>query len=247
MLSIVIGGFLIGILVSAPMGPIGLLCIQRTLYKGRWHGFFTGMGAALSDLVYALITCLGIGFVVMFIENHQSILQITGSILLIFFGIYIFRTNPKFRKPSANSRKRSYSQDTLTAFIITFSNPLVVFLFIALFARFNLIDPDNKLLSSILCLSGLFCGAMFWWFSLAMAVSLLRGKFQERGLRIVNRMVGCVIVVLAVVGLVVSVVQYDKTHKKTLSNTKEISSSFTPAATNSGMSCVNISLNSSGD
>jgi len=247
MLSIVFSGFLIGILVSAPMGPIGLLCLQRTLFKGRWHGFFSGVGAAFSDLVYALITCLGIGFVVLFIEDHQSILQITGSILLIFFGIYIFRSNPKFRKPSVNSSKRSYSQDALTAFFITFSNPLIIFLFIALFARFNLIDPNNKLLSSALGLSGIFCGAIFWWFAFTMLVGLLHGRFKERGLRIINRTVGGVIVVLAVIGLVVSLVQHEKTYKKTLSNNKEISSSFTPAATNSGMSCVNISLNSSGD
>ena len=247
MLSIIYKGFLIGILVSAPMGPIGLLCLQRTLYKGRWHGFFSGVGAAFSDLVYALITCMGIGIVVLFIEDHQSILQIAGSILLIFFGIYIFRTNPKFREPSANSRKRSYSQDAITAFFITFSNPLIIFLFIALFARFSLINPDNHLLSMALGLSGIFCGAIFWWFFFTMLVGMLHGKFKERRLRIINRVVGSVIMLVAVIGLIVSVVHYEKTEKKTLSNTKGISSSFTPTATNSGMSCVNILLNSSGD
>ena len=79
MLGIVSKGIIIGVLVSAPMGPIGMLCIQRTLNKGRWHGFVTGLGAALSDVIYAALTCLGMGVVVNFVEANQAPLQLIGS------------------------------------------------------------------------------------------------------------------------------------------------------------------------
>ena len=94
MLGLIIKGIIIGILVSAPMGPIGMLCIQRTLNKGRWHGFITGLGAALSDVIYASLTCLGMGVVVNFVETNQAPLQLIGSIVLGFFGYYIYQSNP---------------------------------------------------------------------------------------------------------------------------------------------------------
>ncbi|KAA6302009.1 MAG: hypothetical protein EZS26_001825 [Candidatus Ordinivivax streblomastigis] len=206
MFSILYRGILIGILVSAPMGPIGLLCLQRTIYKGRWHGFFSGVGAAISDMLYALITCMGMGFVIMFIEDNQAILQVIGSILLMFFGIYTYRSNPSFRKPKDSSRKRSYSQDALTAFVLTLSNPLIIFLFIALFARFNFINPDAKLYSMILGLLSIFIGALLWWFILTMTVgTLLHGVFKERGIKVMNRMIGVIIVALSIGGLLYSI------------------------------------------
>ena len=204
MIDIIQRGIIIGVLVSAPMGPIGLLCVQRTLYKGRWHGFFSGIGAACSDFLYALITCMGMGIVINFIEKNQLILQLVGSILLIFFGLYIFRSNPSenFREPKGS---RSYWQDTLTAFLVTLSNPFIIFLFIALFARFNFIREDIKMYSIILGTASILAGALLWWFAITSIMGKLRGVFNKRGLVIMNRTVGVVILALSVVGLIVSV------------------------------------------
>ena len=204
MIDIIQRGIIIGILVSAPLGPIGLVCIQRTLYKGRWHGFFSGVGAAFSDLFYALITCMGMGIVIDFIENNQVILQLVGSILLIMFGVYTYRSDPSksFRKPK---RSRSYWQDTLSAFLVTLSNPLILFAFIALFARFNFISRDDKMYSIALGVASIFAGALIWWFALSSIIGQFRGVFNTRGLIIMNRTVGVVIVVLSVIGLIVSI------------------------------------------
>ncbi len=87
--QIVYSGLIIGVLISAPMGPIGMLCIQRTLNKGRWPAFFTGVGAALSDLIYCLLTGLGLSFVTDFIETNQNVLQILGSLVLGAFAFYL--------------------------------------------------------------------------------------------------------------------------------------------------------------
>jgi threonine/homoserine/homoserine lactone efflux protein len=191
------------------MGPIGLLCIQRTLYKGRWHGFFSGVGAAFSDLFYAIITCMGMGIVVAFIEDNQAILQIAGSILLMLFGVYIFRSNPSksFQRPKEGSRTRSYSQDAVTAFFLTIANPLILFLFIALFARFNFISPDDALYSMLLGLTGIFAGALIWWFVLTTLTAYLRKVFNIRGLTIMNRTVGCIILFLSLLGIILSVME----------------------------------------
>ena len=201
-IDIIYKGILIGILVSAPMGPIGLLCIQRTLNKGQWHGFFSGVGAACSDLFYAGIVCLGMGFVVDFIEGNRSILQITGSIFLLVFGIYIFRSNPSKQLQKPKVQVNSFSQDAISAFFLTLSNPLIIFMYIVLFSRFNFISPEEKLHSMLLGLLSIFAGALFWWFLITFFVGKLRKVINLRGLWLINKIVGTVIIILSVLGLV---------------------------------------------
>lgn len=203
--SIIYKGILIGILVSAPMGPVGLLCLQRTLNKGRWHGFATGVGATCSDILYALLTCLGMGFVIDFIESNQEILQIAGSILLLLFGIYIYRTNPSKSLRKSQEGNSTYHQDLITSFFLTLSNPFIIFLFIALFARFNFIAPEDKLLSMITGLIGIAIGALLWWFMITTLVGKLRNNFNLRGLWIMNRIVGVIIIALSVIGAGVTI------------------------------------------
>ena len=95
-LDFVFKGILIGIMASAPMGPVGVLCIQRTLNKGRWYGFVTGIGACVSDIIYALFTGLGMSFMMDIVGNERNrfLLQISGSVVLLLFGVYCYRSNP---------------------------------------------------------------------------------------------------------------------------------------------------------
>ncbi|MCL1937432.1 MAG: LysE family transporter [Candidatus Azobacteroides sp.] len=202
-------GFIIGILVSAPMGPIGLLCIQRTINKGRWHGFLSGVGAAFSDLSYAVITCMGMGIVISFVENNQRVLQILGSILLMAYGIYTFFSNPSknLKKTTEGIKTYSLPQDAITAFLLTFSNPLIILIYIALFARFNFISPDQFISPKAYIysmLAGLFCiflGALAWWYAISFFVAKLRKIFNVRGMWIMNRIIGCIIFVLSLMGI----------------------------------------------
>lgn len=120
---ILLTGILIGILISAPMGPIGMLVIQRTLNKGRTAAFFTGVGASLSDIVYCLLTGLGLSFVTDFIESNQNLLQVIGSLVLIIYAVYLFKNNPsRSLKPPVESAT-NYWRDFVTGFLFTFSNP----------------------------------------------------------------------------------------------------------------------------
>jgi threonine/homoserine/homoserine lactone efflux protein len=201
-------GIIIGVVVSAPMGPIGLLCVQRTLNKGRWHGFFSGLGAAFSDLFYAAITCMGMGIIIRFITDNQNTLQIIGSILLLFFGIYTCFSNPSknLKRPRGGIRSNSYSQDAVTAFFLTLSNPFIIFLYLALFTRFNLILPDEKLHSMVLGLVGIFSGALLWWFAITYFVGKLRKAFNVRGLWFMNKIIGVIIVCLSLFGIAYSLV-----------------------------------------
>jgi Putative threonine efflux protein len=205
MIEILYKGIIIGILVSAPMGPVGLLCVQRTLNKGPRHGFFSGIGAAFSDVLYAGITCIGLGIVINFIVKNQEILQIVGGILLSIYGIYIFQSNPSknLQRPKESSIT-SYSQDAVSAFFLTLSNPFILFLYIALFARFNFFSADEKLFSILFGLLSILLGALGWWAIITFLVGKLRKVINLRGLWVMNKVVGSVIIVLSVIGIIYS-------------------------------------------
>ena len=200
-LDLLVKGFIVGVVVSAPLGPVGVLCIQRTLNKGRWFGFVTGLGAALSDICYALITGYGMSFMDELILKHQIFLQIVGSIMLLAFGIYTFRSNPvkSLRPTSAN--RGTYLHNFITAFFVTFSNPLIIFLFIGLFARFGFVLPEHSvwMLSGGIAFIGV--GAVLWWFGITYIVAKLKKWFNVRGIWLLNRIVGSVIIVLAIIGV----------------------------------------------
>lgn len=193
-------GVMIGILVSAPMGPIGMLCIQRTLSEGRWHGFVSGLGAALSDVIYAAITALSMGLVVNFVEAHQRPLQVFGSLVLGAFGYYIFQANPVKRLRKNSASRLSFVQDFISAFLLTLSNVLIIFLYIGLFARFAFVFSAD-VWDVPIGLGGIAVGAVLWWFVITYLVSRMRRWFNIRGIRILNRIVGAIILLLSVVGI----------------------------------------------
>lgn len=208
MLALAAKGLLIGILVSAPMGPVGMLCIQRTLSKGRWHGFVTGLGAMVSDIIYAMLTSLGMGVVVNFVEANQAPLQLAGSLVLSFFGYYIYQSNPVKNLRKQKERKLSFTQDFITAFLLTFSNVLIVLLYIGLFARFGFILPDHSLgmiIGGIICIG---IGAFSWWLFITYIVSKLRKWFNVRGIWLMNRIVGSTIIILSIIGIISVLLTY---------------------------------------
>lgn len=204
-LDLIIKGLLIGIVASAPMGPVGVLCIQRTLNKGRWFGFVTGIGAAFSDIIYALITGFGMSFVVDFIEDKDNMfyLQLIGSIMLFLFGLYTFRSNPTKSIRPTSPKKGTLVHNMVTGFFVTFSNPLIIFLFVALFARFTFVVPDHLFQQSIGYLS-IALGALLWWFVLTYFIDKVRSKFNVKGIWILNRIIGSAVIIAAIIGIIIT-------------------------------------------
>lgn len=200
LLDLTVKGMIVGMVASAPMGPVGVLCIQRTLNKGRWYGLVTGLGAAASDIIYAIITGVGMSFVIEFIENPRTmyILQLVGSVLLFCFGYFTFRTKPQFRPSS--KKKGTLTHNGVTGFLVTFSNPLIIFLFLALFARFTFVVPEH-LGQQILGYISIFLGAMLWWYGLTYIVDKLRLTFELERIGLINRIIGVTVMVASILGL----------------------------------------------
>lgn len=198
----ILRGLAIGIIISAPMGPIGMLCIQRTLNSGRKAGLYTGIGAAISDIIYCLLTGFGLSFIEDFIESNQSIIQIAGSIVLVAFGIYLLRKNPAKSMQSFYPVKVSAGKNIITGFAFTFSNPLILFLIIGLFARFNFMDHDMHWPHYILGYIAILTGALGWWWMVTYSVDKVRTKFNVRTMWLINKLIGFIILIFAVVGII---------------------------------------------
>ncbi|MDE6134142.1 MAG: LysE family translocator [Muribaculaceae bacterium] len=193
-------GIAIGALISAPMGPIGMLVIQRTLGKGRWPGFFTGMGASLSDVIYCLLTGFCLSFITGFIERHQMMITLVGSIVLAAFGIFLIRKNPTRSLKTARMEGVNYWSDFVTGFLLTFSNPLILFFIIGLFARFSFILPEFSVWHHIMAYSTIVLGAMMWWMAVTALVSRLGRRINMRSLKLINRIIGIILIIMSVIG-----------------------------------------------
>ncbi len=196
-------GMIVGFSASVPLGPIGVLCIQRTLQRGRLAGFFSGLGAAVSDTIYAVIAGFSLSFIVAFIEEQIFWIQIFGAVILFLLGAHIYRSNPAVQLRRQRRSKSSYLQDFVSTFLLTISNPLALFLFIAFFAGFGVVAPNSGLAGQLVLILGVFLGATTWWLLLTSVVGLFRQAVNLRRLFWINKIAGATIIVLVVVGLVV--------------------------------------------
>lgn len=194
-------GIAIGLIISAPMGPVGMLCIQRTLDKGRRAGFYTGIGAALSDLFYSLLTGFGLSFIEEFLERNQNVIQLVGSAVLIAFGVYLFKKNPAKSLKKPLDQNISVKKSILGGFLFTFSNPLILFLIIGLFARFNFLLPEFQVYQYFTGFVFIFIGAILWWWFITFSIDKVRHHFNIRSMWLINRIIGMIIMLFAIVGI----------------------------------------------
>lgn len=209
-LLLILKGLLVGIIASAPMGPVGILCIQRTIQKGRHFGLVTGAGAALSDIIYALMTGFGMSFVMNALDDKQNIfwLKIVGSVMLFIFGVYMFRSDPrKSFRPTPRS-KGTLVHNFTTAFFVTLSNPLIIFLFIALFNMLTFVIP-GRWYSQCLGYLSIVGGAMLWWFGLTYVIDRMRASFSVRGVQRLNQTIGGIVLAVSIVYAALTLLKID--------------------------------------
>ncbi len=201
-LEYIVRGIIIGLLSSIPLGPIGVLCIQRTINKGQKSGFVSGLGAATADTIFAAIAGFSLSFIINFIKEQEEIIQIVGGIIIIFVGIKIFYNNPVKQLKRNKRKKNKVIEDFISVFFLTLSNPLTLFFILPIFATVGGIEEKNDLTLTILVLAGVFIGASLWWFSLTWSVNRFRKKFRLKQLWWINKSTGLIITLLGVAAVI---------------------------------------------
>jgi threonine/homoserine/homoserine lactone efflux protein len=184
-------GLLIGFAIAAPVGPIGLLCVQRTLAYGRLTGLVTGMGAATADAVYGMVAGFGLTAISGFLTGQRVWLGIVGGLFLCYLGVRTLLTPPAARaaKSADGGRWAAYA----STFALTLTNPMTIFSFMAVFAGLGLVAAPGEASRAVSLVAGVFAGSAAWWLLLSGGVSLFRKRMGPGVLGWVNRIAGAVI------------------------------------------------------
>lgn len=185
-------GMGLGISIAAPVGPIGVLCIQRTLKKRFPSGFFSGLGAATADLLYGSLA----GFGALWLGNHlvqiQTPLRLVGGSILVLMGVRAFLQ--KEQQAANTGKSHGLTGDYFSTFLLTLTNPITIFSFAAVYGGLGLGSAETSTWQMGLLVLGVFVGSVAWWLTLSSLVALLRGRFKPQFYKVINKIAGVVLV-----------------------------------------------------
>ena len=189
----VLKGALIGFSIAAPVGPVGLLCIRRSLHDGRLAGFVTGMGAATADTLYGLVAAFGLTALTTFLAGYREAFQLVGGLFLVYLGIAALRTKPSVTtaaRPAANLLAAYFSPLAITA-----ANPVTIAAFVGIFAATGLGATQTEPSTALRLVLGVFIGSAAWWLILSTGASAFAPRIQSGGLHKLNLIAGFALVV----------------------------------------------------
>lgn len=196
--TLLLKGLLIGFSIAAPVGPIGVLCIRRTLADGRAAGLATGLGAASADAVYGAVAGLGLTVVSGLLLSQQSLIRLVGGLFLCYLGVQTLRAGPA--EQAAGAQGSGLLGAYASTFALTLTNPATILMFLAVFAGLGVAQTGGAPAAALLIL-GVFLGSALWWLLLSGGVSLLRERFTPRAMRWVNRCSGATILAFGLLAL----------------------------------------------
>jgi len=182
---IIINGFIFGLVLAAPVGPVGVLCVQRTLSEGRLHGILSGLGAAFGDAIYGAIAAFGISAIELWIVDHQIALRTAGGIILLLLAAktLIVTTRRSSESRVGEVRTESLLQDFISTFLLAITNPITMLTFAGLFVTLGVTDAGESIGNASLLVAGVFTGSAMWWFALSFSANLARpyldGGYQK--------------------------------------------------------------------
>jgi threonine/homoserine/homoserine lactone efflux protein len=202
-MMIFIKGLLLGVSVSAPPGPNAMLMINRTIRKGRYSGFLTGIGMATADVLFAIIAGLGLSFIVSFINAETFYIKLIAGVVVAAIGIKLFISNPvaDIRHRMRGTTDNTPVQDFFSVFAMALTNPFSIFVFLTLFPGMNISFTGSGFLVPLVIILGIFTGASAWWFLVTMMVGRFSRSLRLRNLVKLTRITGVVIIFIGLMVL----------------------------------------------
>jgi threonine/homoserine/homoserine lactone efflux protein len=192
-------GLIIGFSIAAPVGPIGILCIRRTLAEGRVPGLISGLGAATADALYGCIAGFGLTFISSFLINQQGSFRLVGGVFLLYLGIRTFLARPPQEPSSAEGT--GFMDAYASTFFLTLTNPMTILAFAAIFAGLGAAGEGKSYFSAGVLVMGVFLGSTLWWVILSSGVGLFRKHFDLRALKWINIISGILITGFGLISL----------------------------------------------
>lgn len=200
-------GIAVGIVIAVPVGPVGVMCVRRTLFEGKQAGFVSGLGAATADALFGFIAAFGLTFVSDWLIGYQHWLRIAGGCYLLYVGGAALLANPHEKthpKPDAESLFRNY----LSTFALTLTNPITILAFLGIFSAVGLTGEAATLGRAAILVLGVWLGSLLWWLALTFGLGTLFRSFGPRHLVWINRGSGAILLVSGAALLVAPIVEH---------------------------------------
>jgi threonine/homoserine/homoserine lactone efflux protein len=207
MLQILIKGITIGLITGMPLGAIGAICMKTTLVNGASFGLASGLGSCTADSIYAGIAALGLTIVSNFLARYQHYFRLFGGIILAVIGIHIILS--KHDGDKEDLKAKSHVKAFLSTFLLAIANPATVFSFIFVFSSYGSKNIGHGFAARTILIIGVFCGSLLWWIILIAIVSGFRNHINEKSMSIINKILGCVIVISGLI-FIISITNYKK-------------------------------------
>ncbi len=182
-----------------PVGPIGVLCVRRTLTYGNYHGFIAGLSGASADVIYALVAAFGITLISDFVTGFQHWIRLAGGVLLLFLGLYIFRSHPT--EHAAPKQLNEHTKVFISTFLLALTNPMTLFAYAAVFSGVRNGHIGNNRIFLPLLVAGVFFGSLSWFSLLTSLTYFFKKSITSSGLTIVNRIAGCLLMFFGVIAI----------------------------------------------
>jgi threonine/homoserine/homoserine lactone efflux protein len=207
---ILINGFLFGLVLAAPVGPVGVLCVQRTLSEGRLHGLLSGLGAAFGDAIYGAVAAFGISAIQLWINDHQAGLRTIGGIVLLLLAAktLFVRARRMAQQKVGQVHTESLLQDFISTFLLAITNPITMLTFAGLFVTLGVTEAGASVGNAALLVSGVFVGSALWWFALASTANLARPYLDGSYQRLVTRISAAILIGFGVYALITAQYYY---------------------------------------
>ncbi len=195
-MALFLKGIVIGVIIAMPVGPVGTLCVQRTITEGKINGFLTGLGATIADVIFGFIAAFGLTVVSNFLIDQQEWIRLVGGIIICIIGVQVFslETQKKIIPIKSPSLFNAFG----SAFLIAITNPITIITFVVLFAGLGLVGSASQYGSASLTVLGVFVGSSFVWLSVWGMSLIFRERFEFGRMRWINKIAGIVILVFGV-------------------------------------------------
>ncbi|MDJ1176289.1 LysE family translocator [Roseofilum capinflatum] len=203
--SVILQGLIIGFSIAAPVGPIGILCIRRTLSQGRIAGLISGLGAATADGFYGCIAGFGLTFISHFLIEHQIGFRLIGGLFLCYLGIQTFRSSPS--KEEAKIDGKTLGRAYVSTLFLTLTNPLTILSFAAIFAGLGAGTTNGEYGLALILVLSVFSGSALWWCVLVTGIGFMKDKITPHRLRWINRISGVILSAFGLIALQSSIVE----------------------------------------
>lgn len=198
-IEILLKGIILGLTVSMPLGPIGIILINRTIKRGMLSGFFSGLGLASADTLLALLSGIGFSVIISFINRERFLISLIAGLIIIGVGLKVYLSNPVKDMRNRNLVNKSLWRDFYSVFVLSISNPYTIFIFVAFFSGVHINGNVRADLVPFYLIPGVFVGTLGWWFFLSYFVSRFKKNIRLRVIVRINKVAGIVIIVIGVI------------------------------------------------